>query len=81
MHDDAWDGILEGFVEFAETSDDEIDEIVDVGICFLFVIDGFVVFIGMFFSDTEEVVDWVVHDFEHLFGDELFLVRRRNTSP
>lgn len=73
LHDDSCDWVLEGFIKFAESSDDEVNEIVDVGVGFFFVIDGFDIFFCLFFAYAEEVVDCVIHDLNDFFGDELFL--------
>ena len=81
LHNDARNWIFERFVKFAKTSDNEIDEVVDISICFLFIIDGIVIFVSIFFPYSEKVVDWVVHDLQNLFGNEFFLARTVNTSP
>lgn len=81
LHDESSDAILEGFVEFAQSSDHEIDEVVDIGIWFLFVIDGLDILICVFLSYAEKIVDRIVHDLHHFLRDELFLYKRGSTSP
>jgi len=73
LHDQASDAILEWFIELAETSNNKIDEVIDVLIGFLFAIGGIDAFLGGVLADAEEVVDCVVHDLHDLFRDEFFL--------
>lgn len=81
LHDGAVDTVLKGFVELAKTSNDKVDQVVNVCICFLFVVDCFDVLISALFTNTEEVVHSVVHDLKYFLGDEFFLSREMGTSP
>lgn len=81
LHDEPGDAILEWFVEFAESPDNKIDKVVDIGIRFLFVIDGLDILIGMLLANTEEIVNRIIHDLHDLLGDELFLDMGESTSP
>lgn len=81
LHDHPRDRILEGFVEFAESTNHEIYQIVDISVCFFLVIDGLVVFIGLLLTYAEKVVYWVIHYLQNLLWDELFLSSNSSTSP
>jgi len=81
LHNHPRHRVLEGLVQLAEAPDDEIDEVVDIGIGFLFVIDGPDLFLGLVLLDPEESVDGVVHDLGNLLRDKLFLDRAIFTSP
>lgn len=81
LHDDSGDAVLEGLVEFAESSDDEVDEVVDVCVGFLLIIDGLHVLVRVLLPDAEQVVHRVVHDLHHLLRNELLLTYKQSTSP
>ena len=73
LHDQPRDAIFKWLVKLAETSDDKIDDIVDVGIGFLFIIDGIDIFISMFLANSIQIVDRIIKYLHDFFGDELFL--------
>ena len=81
LHDGAIDAVLEGLVEFAKTANDEVNQIIYIGVGFLFVVDCFDVLISALFTDTEEVVHCVVHYLKYFLTDEFFLRREMGTSP
>lgn len=57
LHDDSSDAVLEGLVQFAEASDDEVDEVVDVCISFFFIIDRLHVLVRVLLPNSKQVVD------------------------
>ncbi len=81
LHDGAIDAVLEGLVQLAKTADHEVNQVIYIGVCFLFVVDCFDVLIGALFTDTEEVVHCVVHYLKYFLADEFFLRREMGTSP
>lgn len=81
LHNDSSDRVLEGFVELTEPANDKIDEVVDVGIGLLLVIDGLHVLVCVLLTDSEQVVDGVVHDLHDLLRNEFFLSDSKSTSP
>ena len=56
LHDDSSDAVLEGLVQFAEASDDEVDEVVDIRIGLFFIIDRLHVLVRVLLPNSEQVV-------------------------
>lgn len=81
LHGNASDAVFEGFVEFAETADDEVDEIVHVGVGLLLAIGCLNILLGVLLTDPEEVVNCIVHYLDDFLGNELFLSEGISTSP
>ena len=81
LHHSSSDGILEGFVEFAEAPDDEVDEVIDIDIGLLLIIDGLDILLGLLLTNAEEGIDSVVHNLHDLFRYKFFLTIPKITSP
>lgn len=45
--------VFEGFIELAESADDKVNKVIDVGIGLFFDIDGIDFSFGLVFSDAE----------------------------
>jgi hypothetical protein len=81
LHDRAIDTILEGLVELAKTSNDKVDEVINIRVGLLFVVDRLDVLIRTLFTYSEEVVHCVIHNLKYFLRDEFFLRRDMGTSP
>ena len=81
LHHSSSDGILEGFVEFAEAPDDEVDEVIDIDIGLLLIIDGLDILLGLLLSNTKQGIDSIIHNLHDLFRDKFFLSKSKITSP
>lgn len=81
LHYGAIDAILEGLVQLAKTADDKVDQVIYIGVRFLFIVNRFDVLIGTLFTDTKEVVHCVIHYLKYFLADEFFLRREMGTSP
>lgn len=53
LHDDSCDAVLEGLVQFTESPDDKINEVVDVSIGFFFIIDGLHILVSVLLPNAE----------------------------
>jgi hypothetical protein len=56
LHYDSSDAVLEGLVQFAEASDDEVDEVVDIRIGLFFIIDRLHVLVRVLLPNSKQVV-------------------------
>ena len=81
LHDESVDTILERLVQFAESPDDQINQIVDISISLLLIIDGLDVLLLDVIPDAIEIVDSVVNNFHYFLRYEFFLDKCHNTSP
>lgn len=86
LHEHRSHAILEWLIELAETTDGDVDELIDLWSGLFFVIWGVGLFVHVFLLDSEQVVYCVLQDLHHLFRNELFLdlsedVHRRLGRP
>ena len=49
--------VLEGFIELAESSNDKVEDCIDIGISFFLRVDYIVFFISIFLPDAKQIVD------------------------
>ena len=75
---DACHTVFERLIELTKSSYHKIYEMINVGISFLFIIDGIDLFVSMFLLDSKKIVNRILQDFSDFFRDKLFLYLKDN---
>ena len=67
LHVKSSDAVFEGFIELAQSSNDKINEVVDIGIGLFLDVDGIDFSFRLILSDSEKVIDGIFEYFDNLF--------------
>ena len=73
LHYETGNAVLKWFIEFAEAADSVVYQIVDIGVCFLLLVDCIDLDLRVFLANAKQVIYRIIDYFGYFFGNELFL--------